>query len=47
VLADSQYQWYYWIAPILFVSILGLVVLLSMGYIKKVLLPKYRGKRVE
>jgi len=47
VLADSQYQWYYWIAPILFVSILGLLVLLSMGYIKKVLLPKYRGKRVE
>lgn len=47
MLADSQYQWYYWIAPILFVSILGLVVLLSMGYIKKVLLPKYRGKRVE
>lgn len=47
LLADSQYQWYYWIAPILFVSFLGLVVLLSMGYIKKVLLPKYRGKRVE
>ncbi len=47
MLADSQYQWYYWIAPILFVSILGLLVLLSMGYIKKVLLPKYRGKRVE
>lgn len=47
VLADSQYQWFYWIAPILFVSFLGLVALLSMGYIKKVLLPKYRGKRVE
>ena len=47
VLADSQYQWFYWIAPILFVSFLGLVVLLSMGYVKKVLLPKYRGKRVE
>lgn len=47
VLADSQYQWFYWIAPILFISFLGLLVLLSMGYIKKVLLPKYRGKRVE
>lgn len=47
VLADSQYQWFYWIAPILFVSFLGLVALLSMGYVKKVLLPKYRGKRVE
>ncbi len=47
VLADSQYQWFYWIAPILFVSFLGLLALLSMGYVKKVLLPKYRGKRVE
>jgi hypothetical protein len=47
ILADSQYQWYYWIAPILFLSFLGLVVMLSMGYVKKVLLPKYRGKRVE
>jgi hypothetical protein len=47
VLADSQYQWFYWIAPILFLSFLGLLALLSMGYIKKVLLPRYRGKRVE
>ena len=47
VLADSQYQWFYWIAPILFVSFLGLLALLSMGYVKKVLRPKYRGKRVE
>jgi hypothetical protein len=47
VLADSQYQWFYWIAPILFLSFLGLVAMLSMGYVKKVLLPKYRGKRVE
>ena len=47
ILADSQYQWFYWIAPILVVSFLGLVALLSMGYVKKVLLPKYRGKRVE
>lgn len=47
ILADSQYQWFYWLAPILFLSFLGLVVMLSMGYVKKVLLPKYRGKRVE
>lgn len=47
MLADSQYQWFYWLAPILFLSVLGIVVMLSMGYVKKVLLPRYRGKRVE
>jgi hypothetical protein len=47
VLADSQYQWFYWIGPILVLSFLGILVMLSMGYIKKVLLPRYRGKRVE
>lgn len=47
MLADAKYQWFYWIAPILVISFLGLVALLSTGYVKKVLLPKYRGKRVE
>jgi hypothetical protein len=47
VLADSQYQWFYWIAPILALSFLGIVVMLSMGYVRKVLIPRYRGKRVE
>ncbi len=47
VLADSQYQWFYWIAPILVLSFLGIVALLTMGYVKKYLYPKYRGKRVE
>lgn len=47
VLADSQYQWFYWIAPILALSFIGIVVLLSIGYVRKVLIPRYRGKRVE
>jgi hypothetical protein len=47
LLADSQYQWYYWVAPILAVSLIGVVVLLSVGYVRKVLIPRYRGKRVE
>jgi hypothetical protein len=46
-LADSQYQWFYWIAPILALSFLAIVVMLSVGYIRKVLIPRYRGKRVE
>ena len=40
-------SWFFWIAPILFVSGVGMILLLWSGYIKKVLIPKYRGKRVE
>jgi hypothetical protein len=47
VLADSEYQWFYWIAPILAISFIAIVVMLSIGYIRKVLVPRYRGKRVE
>jgi hypothetical protein len=47
MLADSQYQWYYWLAPILAISFIFMALGLGMGYIRKVLVPKYRGKRVE
>lgn len=47
VLADEQFQWFYWVAPILAFSFLGMVLMLSAGYIRKVLIPKHRGRRVE
>ena len=47
ILADDKYKWYYWAGPLLGLSFLGIIAMLSSGYIKKVLLPKYRGKRVE
>jgi hypothetical protein len=47
LLADDRYKWFYWIAPILVVSFLGIVAMLSIGYFRKVLLPRYRGRRVE
>ncbi len=47
LLANDEYKWFYWIAPILTVSFLGILVMLSAGYIRKVMLPRYRGKRVE
>jgi hypothetical protein len=47
VLADAQFKWFYWIAPILAFSFIMVVVMLSMGYARKVLIPKYRGRRVE
>ena len=34
-LADDQYQWFYWIAPILALSGLGLIVMLSIGYVRR------------
>jgi hypothetical protein len=39
-------MWYFWLAPILTVSTVGLVLSLWGGYIKKVLFPKYRGRKV-
>ena len=47
VLADSDYQWFYWAAPIMAISGLAIFALLTSTYLKKVVLPKYRGKRVE
>lgn len=47
ILADDKYKWFYWAGPLLLLSFAGIVLMLSSGYIKKVLLPKYRGKRVE
>jgi hypothetical protein len=40
-------MWYFWLAPILTVSAVGLVVSLWGGYIRKVLSPKYRGRKVQ
>ncbi len=47
LLADDQYKWFYWLAPILMVSAVGMILALGGGYIKKVLFPKHRGRRVE
>lgn len=47
ILAGSQYQWFYWLAPILVVSFVAMVIGLGLGYLRTVLVPKYRGKRVE
>ena len=43
----AGYMWYYWLAPILTVSAVGMVLSLWSGYIRKVLLPKYRGRKVQ
>ena len=47
VLASDQYKWFWWIAPLLVVSVLAVIGLLSGGYIRKVLIPRTKGRRVE
>jgi hypothetical protein len=47
VLADDQYKWFWWIAPILVLSTLVILAMLSAGYIRKVLIPRVKGRRVE
>jgi len=46
VLANDQYQWFWWIAPILVVSVLLIIGLLSGDYIRRVMIPKVKGRRV-
>jgi len=47
IFADDQFKWFYWLAPILGVTFLLMLVSLSVGYVRKIMLPKYRGRRVE
>jgi hypothetical protein len=43
VLAAKRF-WFYWIAPILVLSALGIIAKLVVGYYVRVLRPKYRGR---
>ena len=47
VLGNQMYPWFYWLAPILAFSGVGLILMLWGGYIMKVLFPKYRGRKVK
>jgi hypothetical protein len=46
VLANKDYQWFWWLAPILGVAAVLMIFALWGGYIVKVLFPKYRGRKV-
>jgi hypothetical protein len=47
VLADQKYQWFWWLAPLLVLGVLLTIGLLSGGYVRKVLIPRIKGRRVE
>lgn len=42
---ENDPPWHYWIAPLLGVSVVGAVVLIGVGYLVKVVIPKYRGTK--
>ena len=46
VVGDDKYKWFYWIAPILALSFVGLLIAIGVGYYVRVLRPKWRGRRV-
>lgn len=41
---DEERAWFYWLAPVLVLSVLGLLGLLALGYFLQVLRPKLRGR---
>jgi len=45
VLADDHYKWFYWAGPLLVVSLIGLLLLIALGYYVRVLRPKWRGTK--
>ena len=47
VLANDKYKWFYWLSFILAASFFLSLVALAVGYARKILLPKHRGRRVE
>lgn len=46
IVADDQYKWFYWAAPLLVLSAFGVIGMLSLGYYVRVIRPKYRGRKV-
>jgi hypothetical protein len=40
----AQRFWFYWLAPILVLSGVGMIAALALGYYVRVLRPKYRGR---
>ena len=45
VLADDQFKWFYWVGPVLLLSLVGIVIMIGIGYYVRVLRPKYRGQK--
>ena len=46
IVADEQYKWFYWAAPLLVLSAIGVIGALSAGYYVRVIRPRSRGRKV-
>lgn len=44
--ADDQYKWFYWAAPLLTLAAIGVIGALGFGYYVRVIRPKHRGRKV-
>jgi hypothetical protein len=44
ILADDDFKWFYWVGPLLVLSLIGLLLLIAVGYYLRVLRPKWRGR---
>jgi peptidoglycan/LPS O-acetylase OafA/YrhL len=44
ILADDDFKWFYWVGPVLVLSLIGLLLLIALGYYLRVLRPKWRGR---
>ena len=45
VLADEDFKWFYWVGPLLVLSLIGLLLLIALGYYVRVLRPKWQSDR--
>jgi len=44
ILADDDYKWFYWAGPLLVLSLIGMLLMIAVGYYLRVLRPKWRGR---
>ena len=44
VLANDRYKWFFWVGPVLVITMVLLLGALLLGYYIRVLRPKYRGR---
>ena len=45
VVANEQFKWFYWAGPLLAVALLGLLLRSAAVYVRKVVLPRWRGRQ--
>ena len=47
LLANEKYKWFYWAAPMLAFAFFALCMYLGVTYVRRIIIPRQRGRRVE